>query len=112
LWRKQGKPLALDLPAVSVNGHQPAPPAPSNAKRINPMKLRQMQDRCHEIEREIAAAESEIAGHESSLGNFVSTGETLRIAALIEKRRKDLSALLAEWERVSQELEAGAADKV
>jgi ATP-binding cassette subfamily F protein 3 len=111
LWRKQGKPLALDLPTVSVNGHQPAPPAPSNAKRINPMKLRQMQDRCQEIEREIASAESEIAGHESSLGNFVSTGETLRIAALIEKRRKDLSALLAEWERVSQELEAGAAEK-
>jgi ATP-binding cassette subfamily F protein 3 len=106
LWRKQGKPLALDLPA-SVNGHHPvaAVAQAANAKRINPLKLRHMQDRCKEIEGEIAAAESEIAGHESSLANFVSTGETLRITGLIEKRRQDLSDLLEEWERVSQELE-------
>jgi ATP-binding cassette subfamily F protein 3 len=112
LWRKQGKPLALDLPAVSMNGHQSAPAAqPGNAKRINPLKVRQMQDRCKEIEGQISAAEAEIAGYESSLANFVSSGETLRLSGLIEKRRKDLTALLAEWERVSQELETAATDK-
>jgi ATP-binding cassette subfamily F protein 3 len=108
LWRKQGKPLELDLP---LNGHHPAPVVAAaalpqaNAKRINPMRLRQMQDRCQEIEGQIAATESDIAGYEQALANFVSTGETLRLTGLIETRRKALSTLLAEWEKVSQELE-------
>src|SRR5215468_8707212 len=45
LWRKKVKPLELDLPAVSLNGHVP-PPTPPQAtapsKRVNPMKVRQM----------------------------------------------------------------------
>jgi ATP-binding cassette subfamily F protein 3 len=107
LWRKQGKPLELDL---SLNGHHAAPVVAAalpqaNAKRINPLKLRQMQDRCKEVERQIAATESDIAGYEQALANFVSTGETMRLSGLVETRRKDLSALLAEWEKVSQELE-------
>jgi ATP-binding cassette subfamily F protein 3 len=108
LWRKQGKPLELDLP---LNGHHPASAVAAaalpqaNAKRINPMRLRQMQDRCQEIEGQIAATESDIAGYEQALANFVSTGETLRLTGLIETRRKALSTLLAEWEKVSQELE-------
>lgn len=64
-----------------------------------------MQDRCQEIEGQIAATESDIAGYEQALANFVSTGETLRLTGLIETRRKALSTLLAEWEKVSQELE-------
>jgi ATP-binding cassette subfamily F protein 3 len=108
LWRKQGKPLELDLP---LNGHHAAPVVAAaalpqaNAKRINPLRLRHMQDRCQEIEGQIAATESDIAGYEQALANFVSTGETLRLTGLMETRRKDLSALLAEWEKVSQELE-------
>jgi ATP-binding cassette subfamily F protein 3 len=107
LWRKQGKPLELDLP---LNGHHAAPVVAAalpqtNAKRINPMRLRQMQDRCQEIEGQIASTESAIAGYEQELANFVSTGETLRLTGLMETRRKDLGALLAEWEKVSQELE-------
>jgi hypothetical protein len=70
------------------------------------MKVRQMQDRCQEIESKIAGVESEIAQHEASLAHFVSSDETLRITNLLEQRRADLSTLLADWEQVSQELEA------
>ena len=110
LWRKQGKPLELELPSISSNGHhhaaapQPAAPHPP-AKRINPLKLRQMQDRCQAIEAKIAETEAEIAAHERALSNFVSTEETHRLTSLIEQRRTELNALLAEWEQVSQQLE-------
>jgi len=40
------------------------------------------------------------------LGNFKSTEETVRISQLTESRRSGLTALLTEWEQLSQELEA------
>src|SRR5580704_12891934 len=58
LWRKGGGEVDLSLSlatAPSVNGHvtsKPEPAAP--AKRVNPIKLRQMQDRCKELEEEVA----------------------------------------------------------
>jgi ATP-binding cassette subfamily F protein 3 len=110
LWRKQGKPLTLELDATPapaiVNGHEPAPPPAGPAKRINPMKLRQMEQRCRELEREIAALEAEIEHQEKSLANFVSTEETLRVTALIEERRAALESRIAQWEQLSQEVEA------
>jgi ATP-binding cassette subfamily F protein 3 len=117
LWRKEGGHVDLTLPgfAPAVNGHAqtapaPAEPAPSAAaKRLNPIKLRKMRDRCGEIEREIARAESEIAGFEAALGNFVSTEETVRVSNLLDQRRRELSGLLAEWETVSETIEANTA---
>jgi ATP-binding cassette, subfamily F, member 3 len=110
LWRKQGKPLDLEIsaaPAVSLNGHHAAPPPPAPAgKRVNPMKLRQMQDRCGQIEKSIAKYEAEIAELEESLSNFVSTEETLRVTKLVEQRQAELNTLMTEWEQVSAELEA------
>ena len=35
--------------------------------------------------------------------------ETIRVSHLLEKRRADLSALLAEWEEVSQVVESHSA---
>ncbi len=89
--------------ATSVTNHQPpaANPQPP-AKRLNPMKLKQMQDRCQELEEQIAALEAEIAGSEKELANFVSAEETMRVSALADQRRSELSALLAEWEEVSE----------
>ncbi len=109
LWRKEGKPLSLELtPQGGLNGTHAvtAAPAPAAAvKRVNPLKLRQMRDRCEQLEASIARVEGEIAGHESALSNFVSTEETLKQTSLMEQRRGDLSSLLAEWEQVSAELE-------
>jgi ATP-binding cassette, subfamily F, member 3 len=105
LWRKEGKQIDLSLP---VDGHAVAnhqPPATNHqppAKRLNPIKLKQMQERCQELEARIAALEVEIAGYEKELANFVSAEETMRISGLANKRRTELSALLAEWEEVSQ----------
>ena len=114
LWRKDGRAPDLDLSFLATaRATTPAPVAAqatleptAPAKRVNPIKLRQMKDRCQEIEGEIATAEADIATYERELGNFVSTDETVRVSSLLEQRRASLAALVAEWEDVSQTLEA------
>jgi ATP-binding cassette subfamily F protein 3 len=108
LWRKEGKALDLTLPDLQpVANHQPADGGRhAAAKRLNPIKLKQMQERCRELEEQIAEAETEIAHYETELANFVNADETMRLSALLEKRRSDLSGLLAEWEEVSQVVES------
>jgi ATP-binding cassette subfamily F protein 3 len=107
IWRKEGKHVDLSLP---TNGHVVAPPQPAipstelPVKRVNPMKLKQRQNRAKELESQIAALEAEIASDEASLANFVSADESIRIAAQLEKRRAELNALIEEWEAASQEV--------
>jgi ATP-binding cassette subfamily F protein 3 len=112
LWRKSGKPL--DLPATDlgltlsdVPGHVSAGGASGEkTKRVNPMKIQKLKDRCTAIEGEIESTEAEIARLEAELGNFKNTEETLRVSQAAEARRSALNGLLTEWERLSQELEA------
>ena len=111
-WRKEGRIPDLDLSFAShaQNGHAREPellaaPVPA-VKRVNPIKLRKLQDRRDEIEGEVSRMEIEIARYEAELGNFVSIEETTRLTSLIERRRTDLTELLSEWEEVSQTLEA------
>jgi ATP-binding cassette subfamily F protein 3 len=104
LWRKQGQPLDLPVVSASVNGVHA--PAAAPAKRLNPIKLRQMEDRRREIEQAITGLESDIARAEADLANFINADETLRQTRRLEQHRIALNALLAEWEQVSQALEA------
>ena len=105
IWRKEGKHIDLTLP---TNGHGNSPVTQATnhqppAKRLNPMKLKKLQERTRELEAQIAALEAEIASDEESLANFVSAEETMRLSTQVEKRRAALSALLSEWEAISQE---------
>ena len=105
VWRKEGKNIDLTLP-VTGNGITHQSPATSHqppAKRLNPMKLKKLQERTRELEAQIATLEAEIANDEESLANFVSAEETMRLSTQVEKRRTALSALLSEWEEISQE---------
>src|SRR5579883_2928478 len=105
MWRKAGggtRPEAVVEVPVEANG-RPAPKATD--KRVNPLKIRQMEERRDAIEQNVARLEAEIAGHESALANFVSAEETRRVAQLLEARRSELGKLLAEWEQVAQALE-------
>jgi len=107
LWRKEGKQIDLTLPGTAAEpNHQPAAAPVHAAKRLNPIKLKQMQERCQQLEQQIAGAERDIAGYEAELGNFVSAEETVRVSGLLEKRRLELSGLLGEWEQVSQLVES------
>src|ERR1700680_141336 len=84
LWRKQGGAAKLDESiststhvAPRANGNGAKPSASENkAKRLNPIKRKQMEERSKKLEEQILSLESTIADCESSLQNFVSAEET------------------------------------
>ena len=81
------------------------PPMAEPRKRMNPIKLKQLQDRCHQLEADISELEEGIADCERQLQSFVSAEETQRQTDLLAQRRADLVALMSEWEELSQTLE-------
>ena len=84
-------------------------PASSNgarARRLNPIKQKQMEDRCAFLEEEIPRVESAIAHTEQQLGVFISAGETQRLTDLAATLREQLLGLTAEWEDLTLQLES------
>src|SRR5258706_12316451 len=114
-WRKQGGAAQLQaqtaksagLSPAPTNGNQPpvAEAAEPKAKRMNPMKRKQMEDRLHELEREIAQTEATIAQCETQLQNFVSAEETQQLGQELSQSKGNLQGLMNEWEELSGTLE-------
>jgi ATP-binding cassette, subfamily F, member 3 len=109
LWRKAGGGQAA--PVTGLNGRPAAQAGPASApkapeKRVNPLKLEKMEQQRKALEQEVARLEAEIAGYETQLSNFVSAEQTQRTAELLESRRADLRARMAEWEKVAESIEA------
>jgi len=124
LWRKQqGAETASAAPASPVadsiqvgvsesttsgNGNRSAPedkgPGPKQ-KRLNPIKRKQMEERCQQLEEEIARLEAGIAHCAMSLQSFVSSEETIRLTAELNTHRGELQVLLSEWEELGQALQ-------
>jgi len=118
LWRKQQQANAAaatgDGPAknapAEANGWQAEPDSkPEARRRVNPIKLRQMTERCQELEEAIARVEAEIADAEQALTVFVSAEETQRIVELLAGKRGELEALVTEWSEISHFIEGNAA---
>src|SRR6202142_1746378 len=115
-WRKEGGAAALQKavtsPAssqpsngnVNVNG-QPPKGEDAAAKRLNPIKRKQMEDRVHELEAEINRLEDTIAECEAALQSFVSAEETQRVTQELGSRKTELQSRLAEWEELGQALQ-------
>ncbi len=112
LWRKSGAPIDLNLatnvPVAASNGTATSAEPPKlqpPAKRVNPMKLKQLKEQLIKLEGDIGNAESEIAHYERELATFKNAEESLRLSNLLAGRRSDAERYLAEWEFVSQALE-------
>ena len=115
LWRKQQQTNAVAVndglaksAAAETNGEtnqDGADSKPEPKKRVNPIKLRQMAERCEELEEAIARVEGEIADAEQALTVFVSAEETQRTVELLAGKRSELEALVAEWSEVSHLIE-------
>jgi ATP-binding cassette subfamily F protein 3 len=75
------------------------------ARRLNPIKLKQLEDRAAELENESAKLEAAIAQLETGLQSYTSAEETLRQMELLAESRARLAEVLTEWERVSAQLE-------
>ena len=95
-------------------GVPPAAPIPMPArgeaalKRINPIKLKQMQDEAHKMEERIAQLEAIIQKAEAKLSEFVSADEAVRLSKELELNRNELETSMAKWEQLTQEIEATA----
>ncbi len=112
MWRKQRSDGGEDSEAEKVASAPTlsdvpgyVPPNAEPRKRMNPIKLKQMQDRCQELEEEIANLEGGIAECERELQSFVSVEETQRHTDRLARLRADLPPRIAEWEGLSQALE-------
>lgn len=117
LWRKQGGPekvkasLAADLKTPApvpepVAAPQPtATPASAPTRKLNPIKLKQMEDRLKFAEEEIPRLEEEIAAAEERLGNFVSAEQSQKDATALDRLRNEKAVLTAEWEELAMALE-------
>jgi ATP-binding cassette subfamily F protein 3 len=79
--------------------------ATTKVRRLNPIKLKQLQERCNFVEEEIPRVESSIAGAEESLGVYESAEETQRVTQLLENLREQHASLTAEWEELVTQLE-------
>jgi ATP-binding cassette, subfamily F, member 3 len=117
LWRKQRKDSGEEESVVNnwaptlsdVPGYVEQKAQSQSKKRINPIKLKQIQERHQQVEQGIARLEDGIAECERELQSFVSAEETARWTELLAKRRAELETLMAEWEELSQSLEGANA---
>ena len=119
LWRKAGgaekEPTIQDV-LIGVPPAEPIPmPAPLNGaasgtagKRINPMKLKQMQTQARQLEERIADLESQMQKSELALSNFAGPEEAVRLANLLEANRAELDRIMTQWEEVTEQIEATA----
>ena len=115
LWRKQGGPekvsasLAHDLTSVPAIVPEPPPPPAATPqapiKRLNPIKLKQLEDKLRSTEEEIPRLEESIAAAEEKLGVFTSAEDSQRTAAELDQLRSRRGTLLSEWEELALTLE-------
>jgi ATP-binding cassette subfamily F protein 3 len=116
-----GSPLeeshAKELPPVSIKDaasesndeDAEADEAKDRPRRLNPIKQKQMEERCAFLEEEVPRIEAAIAHTEEQLGVYVSATETQRLTTLAEELREQLAALTAEWEDLMMQLDGQAA---
>jgi ATP-binding cassette subfamily F protein 3 len=82
-------------------------PAKDRPRRLNPIKQKQMEERCAFLEEEVPRIEASIAHTEEQLGVYVSAAETQRLTTLAEELRAQLEVFTAEWEELMMQLENG-----
>ena len=79
--------------------------AKANVKRLNPIKLKQLEDRTAEIENELPELEARILAAEQQQGVFTTAEAAQRIAGELDDLRDRHAALNAEWEEAALQLE-------
>jgi ATP-binding cassette subfamily F protein 3 len=109
---KNGASAPVGLSPVSPSSNTivieggPDPEPKEKTRRLNPIKQKQMEDRCAFLEEEVPRIESALAHTEEQLGAYFSAAETQRLSTLAEDLRAQLSNLTAEWEDLMLQLEA------
>jgi ATP-binding cassette subfamily F protein 3 len=102
------KPLAPravpDVPKVEVVP-EPVAAAKSNVKRLNPIKLKQLESRVSELEDLLPKLEAQILSAEQQQANYTTAEAAVALAAELDRLRADHEARTAEWEELAMQLE-------
>jgi ATP-binding cassette subfamily F protein 3 len=104
---KPSEPLLLE--SATPASADPEAAVKDRPRRLNPIKQKQMEERCAWLEEETPRIEAALAHTENQLGVFVSATETGRLSALAEDLRSQLAALTAEWEDLMMQLDGQGA---
>jgi ATP-binding cassette subfamily F protein 3 len=91
--------------AASAEEEPEAAAQPKGKKRLNPIKQKQMEERCAFLEEEVPRVEAALTTTEQQLSVFVSAEETERLSKLAEELRAQAAELTAEWEELMEQLE-------
>ena len=84
----------------------PVTPAPKPAtKRLNPIKLKQMEDRVAAIEEELCDLDARIAQAEQQQAVFTTAEAARAVAAELEALREQHATRTTEWEDLASQLE-------
>jgi ATP-binding cassette subfamily F protein 3 len=122
LWRKQGgnteqeqrlasalqaRTSVADVPSNGKPDRNPSTeePAAGKAKRLNPIKRQQVEQRVRELEKEISGVEAAIAHCETGLQNFVSVEENHRHRQQLDHHKARHAVLILEWENLAHVLQ-------
>jgi ATP-binding cassette subfamily F protein 3 len=84
----------------------PVTPAPKHtAKRLNPIKLKQIEDRVAAIEDELSSLDVRIAQAEQQQGVFTTADAARALALELDTLREQHATRTAEWEDLASQLE-------
>jgi len=98
--------IAKDEETAKAESHAAGRERP---KRLNPIRQKQMEERCAFLEEEIPRVEASLAHTEAQLGVYISAEETQRLTVLAGELRGQQDSLTAEWEELMLQLEEQAA---
>ena len=115
LWRKQGGPekvvssLSADVSRKAVTA-APVPVAVAEVKRepvkkLNPIKLKLLEDEVAAAEEAIGEWERRILAAEAKLGVFTTAEEQQKGSEALDRLRMEHADLLATWEELGTQLE-------
>ena len=90
---------------IVIEGGDEGTAGNNRPRRLDPIKQKQMEERCAFLEEEIPRVEASIVHTEEQLGVFVSALETQRLTELASGLREQLAQLTAEWEELMLQLE-------
>ncbi len=111
LWRKQGGPekVAAEFAPAAPVAPAPAVKAPVAAKpavkKLNPIKLKLLEDEVAAVEEQIGELEEQVAAAEARLGVFTTAEEAQKASAELDRLRGEHATLSAKWEELGTELE-------
>ena len=110
LWRKQGGPEKVQA-SFAKPVAAPVVPEPviqekkSAVKKLNPIKLKLLEDEVAAAEEKIPMLEEQIAAAESALGAYTTAEEAQRVSAELDRLRREHELLVGRWEELGTQLE-------